>query len=406
MSPMRIPLDAKPYEPTALIFVGNGYRNAERLLILVANPEDRIGPGQWCRAVCINDGLKNGSVLEYVKRGNELGFASIVLNTVDHVRGSANPEEHMQYVWDNVIDNCRASQIAIVANKKGGDAVMNLIKRSPGILQRFLCLALVDCEFSFYGYPPALRKQVVSISRNWLRSRDPLDAPILGKSSTDMIYCVSSGTDKNDRGIGYARASVMGYIQSSIKPIESSVRTHIVERNNAKWRVCTTSTTLEGLCESIRGVLCLPAALTPGHLEYWSEVLRDWIVPKVLSEIPLGSAMRIRDHPVEIPATPLVASAPLNSSAALRTAAATTTTPTPIAASTPPPSTTSTATTPSENPEDNLCCICMIGSKEAVIIPCGHVATCLPCAQQLVSSKHTCPICRSAIVSAVKLYKV
>lgn len=42
---------------------------------------------------------------------------------------------------------------------------------------------------------------------------------------------------------------------------------------------------------------------------------------------------------------------------------------------------------------DNTCAICMENVKNAFLRPCGHVATCMPCASQL----RNCPICRAPI---------
>lgn len=51
------------------------------------------------------------------------------------------------------------------------------------------------------------------------------------------------------------------------------------------------------------------------------------------------------------------------------------------------------------------CMICCENQKDALMVPCGHVSTCMACAQ-LQMSRHggECPICRTKITQLVKAY--
>lgn len=99
-----LPVDARA-EPTICIFASPCFRTAENLMLFIANPEDRIGcalinnfcllifrPGQWCRAVCINDSFKNGSVLDFARRAVAMDFKFVILNANEKARGSSTPE--------------------------------------------------------------------------------------------------------------------------------------------------------------------------------------------------------------------------------------------------------------------------------------------------------------------------
>ena len=51
--------------------------------------------------------------------------------------------------------------------------------------------------------------------------------------------------------------------------------------------------------------------------------------------------------------------------------------------------------------DSDLCSICMSNPIDCLILECGHMATCLTCANSL--SK--CPICRKQIIRLVKAFK-
>eukprot|EP01124_Arcella_intermedia_P024555 TRINITY_DN4162_c0_g2_i1.p2 TRINITY_DN4162_c0_g2~~TRINITY_DN4162_c0_g2_i1.p2 ORF type:complete len:488 (-),score=101.56 TRINITY_DN4162_c0_g2_i1:1449-2912(-) len=55
---------------------------------------------------------------------------------------------------------------------------------------------------------------------------------------------------------------------------------------------------------------------------------------------------------------------------------------------------------------NNSCLICCSGVKDCCFVPCGHVATCLVCAEALISRGDKCIICRNEIIKVVKLYFV
>jgi len=52
--------------------------------------------------------------------------------------------------------------------------------------------------------------------------------------------------------------------------------------------------------------------------------------------------------------------------------------------------------------EDRLCVICFEEQKNAIFVPCGHVATCMSCAKQMIY----CPICRGNVNMVVQVFDV
>jgi baculoviral IAP repeat-containing protein 7/8 len=51
---------------------------------------------------------------------------------------------------------------------------------------------------------------------------------------------------------------------------------------------------------------------------------------------------------------------------------------------------------------DPLCGVCKVEEKNIVMVPCGHLISCAPCA---ASVKH-CPYCRQTILGVFKVYIV
>ncbi|KAL1212886.1 putative E3 ubiquitin-protein ligase XBAT35 [Cardamine amara subsp. amara] len=74
-----------------------------------------------------------------------------------------------------------------------------------------------------------------------------------------------------------------------------------------------------------------------------------------------------------------------------------------------PSSSTLPASADGEKKEDGnsgTCAICLDAPSEAVCVPCGHVAGCMSCLNEIKSKKWGCPVCRAKIDQVIKLYRV
>lgn len=50
------------------------------------------------------------------------------------------------------------------------------------------------------------------------------------------------------------------------------------------------------------------------------------------------------------------------------------------------------------------CCVCMEARKSSVLMPCAHLCVCEGCADLIMATTKTCPICRQASVSWLKIF--
>ena len=51
---------------------------------------------------------------------------------------------------------------------------------------------------------------------------------------------------------------------------------------------------------------------------------------------------------------------------------------------------------------DKKCCVCLDSAVQCAFVPCGHMCTCLRCAGRIENDG--CPICRSDIVMALRVF--
>ena len=59
-----------------------------------------------------------------------------------------------------------------------------------------------------------------------------------------------------------------------------------------------------------------------------------------------------------------------------------------------------------EEKEEKECNICMEKQKNCAFVPCGHIASCFDCANEIQNKGQTCPACRAPIQTVLKLYDV
>ncbi len=53
--------------------------------------------------------------------------------------------------------------------------------------------------------------------------------------------------------------------------------------------------------------------------------------------------------------------------------------------------------------DDDACVVCMEALRGCILVPCGHLAMCVPCAEEVQRKKGHCPLCRTPIAEIVNI---
>ena len=94
------------------ILASADYEDAAKLLIIVQNTAGAM-MGIFSRSLCLDKGISKGTMIPYIDKARRAGYAVMILrpstNSVivdgekKFIRGSETPENHVLFVWNNII---------------------------------------------------------------------------------------------------------------------------------------------------------------------------------------------------------------------------------------------------------------------------------------------------------------
>nr|CAD7575251.1 unnamed protein product [Timema californicum] len=221
---LPVPIDTKAEARTHVFVSVDIFSNTDKLLILV-HGSGVVRAGQWARSIIINESLQQGTMLPYIKKARELGYAVLITNTNDNfkflngkkinIKGSADPKDHLNYVWKHYVKDVKAKHIAIVAHSYGGFVTVGLSANALVVLsstaedgeievrisakdhfsefkERVFAVAFTDSvhSMSLQRVPKKVIEFLQKVGRNWVAHDEPLDAPV--KAPADEITRVSA----------------------------------------------------------------------------------------------------------------------------------------------------------------------------------------------------------------------
>ena len=117
---IAIPIPQEDVQASTTILVSHDWQTASKLLVIIQNASGSL-LGIFSRTLCLDEGLSKGSVLPYVDRAIQQGYAVMILrpntNSVASevttngavssvkipIQGGETPEAHVMFVWENVI---------------------------------------------------------------------------------------------------------------------------------------------------------------------------------------------------------------------------------------------------------------------------------------------------------------
>lgn len=201
------------------IFVSKDYDKKDILMVLI-HGSGAVRAGQWARSLIINDCLDTGTQFQYIRQGLARGYGIMVLNSNDNYRQdkkiphSGSSEEHAKYVWEEYIQNTKASSILIVAHSYGGILTVMLSENQKKQFEkRVKAVAFTDSVHSFSGVQ--VSKHLKKVTKNWVSSSAPLDSPV--KTLDSDVCRVSAGHPKHEMTSSSCIDSVFKFFDEKLK---------------------------------------------------------------------------------------------------------------------------------------------------------------------------------------------
>lgn len=197
------------------IYCSKAWRRSDTLLVIV--PSSRTQPGIWSRSLCIDEGLKVGSVIPYIEKALSLNYGVVVSNpnsnfykrqnadgslTKIPITQNDTPEAHILYLWDKLIAPSACENIIIVAYGYGGVVVKNLLRLRPESIKRIKAVGFLESVHTLLtdlsldeADSSELRKFLERNCINWKISSNPIGYRLEDEEEKLGCICLSCGPD-------------------------------------------------------------------------------------------------------------------------------------------------------------------------------------------------------------------
>jgi pimeloyl-ACP methyl ester carboxylesterase len=190
-----IPVD----DPRVPIFASKNYKTCDTLCVIL-HGAGSVRAGQWARSLCINESLKEGSQLEYVKKAHALGWGVVLLNFNIVTGADAKPLKrlhsnysHFEYVWDELLAKLPFKRMVIIAHSYGGCVTVNLLNTRPAVAERLVGIAFTDSvhNTTLFAKQSDTARLLNELAVNWVTSKKPRDRLVSAKKAG--VRCLSAG---------------------------------------------------------------------------------------------------------------------------------------------------------------------------------------------------------------------
>ncbi|KAF8926282.1 hypothetical protein BGZ58_011321 [Dissophora ornata] len=219
MVKVKVPLDIKDDDetsPQANILLSPDARECKRLLVLVPGTLESLGA--WSRRLISNHHVEKGSMVDVVKQAREEGFGVVILNPNAHwwIDGEASvtipirkdylmipylgsPEEHVDYVLRNLVQNFASKEICFIAHKYGAHSLIQALHAQfDAFKDRVSAIAVIEGTHSIDGFPePAFQKWWSLNAVGYIQSEAEEKGKIEYKEHAGC-NCVKGGTQEFD----------------------------------------------------------------------------------------------------------------------------------------------------------------------------------------------------------------
>ncbi len=225
-----------PPFPRGSILVSENWQTARQIMVLVPNHLSGAPLGLWSRSLCIEQGLRFGTMLPYVDTAYREGFAVVICNpatipppnppapepaqdsSASSSTGSIGrerkpstvvdgntptPEEHVAWVYDHLLTQAQAQHVVLVGYSHGAKLCKEMVRRSlahqeadPGQALAVSTIALVEsCRLKDVDDEPDMLEFLANNAVNLKKSQHPIGRPLPDVAAAIGVgACFSLGT--------------------------------------------------------------------------------------------------------------------------------------------------------------------------------------------------------------------
>lgn len=217
--------------PPCFVFVSPGALRHPGMLMVLIQDKGTIRSGVWSWRAVVHEGLEKGSQIPYVRWALGESCAVLLMNPNE---GGTTPEEHVQQVWDQLLLNSAAEQIAVVAHGYGGLAFVHLLCCRLEEIQRRKCtVAFVDSSHSLWHQPLGAsgRDWIKVHSSTWVLSSKPKNR--LVGSLKAGCRMMSAGTQCHETAPAVCMDSICRFFAKLMRPAAVATPFSIVTRSRS-----------------------------------------------------------------------------------------------------------------------------------------------------------------------------
>lgn len=213
------------------VYMSPGALGHHGMLMVLIQDKGTIRCGVWSWRAVTHEGLERGSQIPYVHWALEESCAVLLMNPNE---GPMTPEEHVLQVWDQLLLNSSAEQIAVVAHGYGGLAFVHLLCcRLEEIQQRKCAVAFVSSSHNLWHQPlrPSGRDWIKVHSSTWVLSSKPKNRLVGSlKAGCRMI---SAGTQCHETAPAVCMESISRFFTKLMRPVVVPTPFGIVTRSRS-----------------------------------------------------------------------------------------------------------------------------------------------------------------------------
>ncbi|KAM9454363.1 cotranscriptional regulator ARB2A homolog [Clarias gariepinus] len=217
--------------PSGFVYMSPEALRHRGMLLVLIQDKGTIRCGVWSWRAVAHEGLESGSQIPYVRWALGETHAVLLMNPNE---GVTTPEEHVHQVWDQLLLNSAAEQIAVVAHGYGGLAFVQLLCcRLEEIRQRRCAVAFVDSSHSLWHQPlgSSGRDWIKVHSSTWILSSKPKNR--LVGSLKAGCRMMSAGTQCHETAPAVCMESIFRFFAKLMRPVAEPTPFGIVTRSRS-----------------------------------------------------------------------------------------------------------------------------------------------------------------------------